>query len=98
MNRGKNVIRYCRVHVSGRVQGVGFRMATRAEARRLGLRGYAENLSDGRVEVLMLGENEAVRALLGWLEQGPPAAYVSDVKRLAVGPVPEELPAGFEIR
>jgi|GEM_PF-3041339 len=73
-------------------------MAARAEARRLGLRGYAANLADGSVEVLMLGGHEAIRAMLGWLEQGPPAASVSDVKRIADGPLPGTPPTGFDIQ
>lgn len=91
-------MRCYRAYVSGRVQGVGFRMAARAEARRLGLRGYAANLADGRVEVLMFGESEAVRSMQEWLEEGPPAASVSDVKRMADEPLPESLPAAFDIR
>ena len=38
--------------VSGKVQGVWYRASTRDEALRLGLRGHAGNLADGRVEIL----------------------------------------------
>jgi acylphosphatase len=70
-----------RFHVSGQVQGVFFRASTRREALKLGLRGYARNLSDGRVEVVACGSSEAVSALEDWLWQGPPAARVDDVAR-----------------
>lgn len=90
-------IRYCRVRVSGRVQGVGFRMATWHAARRLGLRGYAENLADGDVEVFAFGQPDPLRELLDWLEEGPPAARVTSVSSEEVQP-PAELPDGFEIR
>ncbi|MGH8127574.1 MAG: acylphosphatase [Gammaproteobacteria bacterium] len=97
MSREKETLRCCRAYVSGRVQGVGFRYATRAAARRLGVRGYASNLSDGRVEVLILGEHEAVQAMLSWLEHGPPAARVNDLRCLADEPLPNRLPTGFDI-
>lgn len=68
-----------RAWVSGRVQGVSFRAATREQARRLGLRGRAVNLDDGRVEVLVCGEAAAVQSLLDWLHHGPPLARVDAV-------------------
>ncbi|HUA80594.1 MAG TPA: acylphosphatase [Dyella sp.] len=67
--------------VAGRVQGVFFRASTRNEALRLGLDGYARNLSDGRVEVVACGTAEALDQLEQWLWQGPPAARVDEVLR-----------------
>jgi acylphosphatase len=69
-----------RAWVSGRVQGVSFRAATRAKALSLGLRGQAVNLPDGRVEVWVCGDAHAVQALLEWLRIGPPAARVDAVQ------------------
>jgi len=66
--------------VSGRVQGVWFRASTREQAERLGIRGYANNRPDGRVEVLACGEQAAVDRLRAWLWQGPPNSYVTDVR------------------
>lgn len=65
--------------VSGRVQGVYYRSATRERAVDLGLRGWVRNLSDRRVEVLAAGERDAVAALAAWLWRGPPAARVEAV-------------------
>ena len=70
--------------VSGRVQGVCFRAATREQALRLGLAGHARNLCDGRVEVLAVGPPDAVQALCDWLWQGPPSAHVTRVDAEAV--------------
>jgi acylphosphatase len=67
--------------VGGRVQGVWFRAATREQALRLGVSGYAKNLPDGRVEVLASGADEAIAALERWLWQGPPLAKVDSVSR-----------------
>ncbi|HSN72813.1 MAG TPA: acylphosphatase [Steroidobacteraceae bacterium] len=68
-----------RCFVSGRVQGVFYRASTRDRALELGLSGHAINLPDGRVEVLVVGEPDAVTALIDWLAIGPPAAHVHSV-------------------
>ena len=65
--------------VSGRVQGVGFRQATAQQAERLDIDGWVRNLPEAGVEVLLEGEEAAVRELTLWLEQGPSAAEVVDV-------------------
>jgi acylphosphatase len=62
------------------VQGVFFRAATAEQARRLGIRGHALNLADGRVEVLAIGAPAAVGELRAWLDRGPPAARVDTVR------------------
>lgn len=80
--------------VSGRVQGVGFRAATRREAQRLGLDGHAVNLPDGRVEVLAQGTAQSLEALAAWLQRGPPLARVERVERGLAGVVAR---AGFGV-
>lgn len=67
--------------VTGKVQGVWFRASTRDEALRLGLAGHAHNLADGSVEVLAVGDAEAIAALEHWLHSGPPLARVVGVAR-----------------
>ena len=65
--------------VGGRVQGVFFRASAREQAMRLGVTGYARNLPDGRVELLVCGESNAVGHLRDWLRSGPPGAAVTGV-------------------
>ncbi len=65
--------------VSGRVQGVSYRAYTRERALQLGLRGFARNLPDGRVEVLACGAEPAIDALGAWLWTGSPASRVQAV-------------------
>jgi acylphosphatase len=77
-----------RAFVSGRVQGVWFRGAAAERAASLGVRGYARNLADGRVEVLAVGAEGAVEALVEWLHRGPPAAHVTGVVVEVVEPAP----------
>ncbi|HET7649234.1 MAG TPA: acylphosphatase [Gammaproteobacteria bacterium] len=82
--------------VSGKVQGVFYRASTARRARELDVAGYAMNLPDGRVEVLVYGEADNVRALCEWLWEGPAAARVTDVEihDAEVGAIP----AGFVTR
>ena len=86
------------IRVSGRVQGVGYRYALRDEARRLGVRGWVRNRTDGSVEALLQGDDEALAALVTWARRGPRAARVDSVRdepplTQAEGPFPD-----FEIR
>ncbi|HEX5460716.1 MAG TPA: acylphosphatase [Steroidobacteraceae bacterium] len=79
--------------VSGRVQGVFYRGSAAQRARELGVRGYARNLADGRVEVLACGEEEAVQAFVSWLWTGSSASRVTAVE---VAEAPQDgAPAGF---
>jgi acylphosphatase len=66
--------------VSGRVQGVFFRMHTRQWADGLGLKGWVENLPDGSVEAVAEGEEKALLEFLELLKHGPPSAQVEKVE------------------
>jgi acylphosphatase len=81
--------------VSGKVQGVGFRQSTLAQAQRLGLAGWVANLPDGRVETLFEGEDQALRQLAAWLNHGPPGARVDS---LVLDERPLQALDGFVIR
>jgi acylphosphatase len=76
--------------VAGRVQGVFYRASTRARAATLGVTGHARNLPDGRVEVLVCGEPDAVDILCRWLWQGSPASSVKTVEIEIVDPATVE--------
>ncbi len=58
------------VHIfySGTVQGVGFRFTVRRFASRLDLNGWVRNLSDGRVEVIVEGEEKKIQQLMADVE------------------------------
>ena len=88
-----------RCYISGRVQGVFYRASTRQKATELGCAGYARNLPDGRVEVLAVGEPQAVQSLLDWLWRGSPAAEVKfvDVQELSLDDL-DDVPVGFATR
>jgi acylphosphatase len=70
-----------RVHVfvSGRVQGVFFRSETKRRAAACGVNGWIRNLTDSRVEAVFEGEEEDVKALVGFCKRGPSGARVTNV-------------------
>jgi acylphosphatase len=94
MDAGMERIRR-RVHVIGHVQGVFFRDSVRRLAERHGVSGWATNLDDGSVEVVLEGTPEDVARLVAFSREGPRGARVDHVD------VAEEPPEGlvaFEAR
>ena len=71
-----------RLHVviKGRVQGVGFRWATRRQAETLGLNGWVRNQWDGYVEAEFEGDRGALESMLAWCHKGPAFAQVEKVE------------------
>ncbi|MGE5408967.1 MAG: DNA polymerase ligase N-terminal domain-containing protein [Syntrophothermus sp.] len=70
-----------RAVVRGRVQGVFFRATTARRARELGVAGWVRNDDDdGSVRVHAEGPEDAVRALLAFLREGPRGARVEGVE------------------
>jgi acylphosphatase len=70
---------YCRYLVSGRVQGVFFRVSAAEHASSLGLSGRARNLANGQVEIIAYGDPDKLGLFGAWLHQGPPSARVDSV-------------------
>jgi len=68
-----------RLTITGKVQGVGYRMWATGTAVGLGLRGWVRNRRDGSVEALATGAPDAVAALVEACQQGPRGACVSKV-------------------
>jgi acylphosphatase len=78
------------------VQGVGFRWFVARHARSLGLTGYARNLPNGSVEVVVDGPEDAIPELERMLQSGPASAQVERVERATE---PGTIPAtkGFDV-
>ena len=70
--------------VSGKVQGVGFRMYTCAQAQKLDVCGYVRNLRNGDVEIVATGTTAVVDALIEWAKSGPPSAVVNNLQLEAI--------------
>jgi acylphosphatase len=75
-----------RAVLTGRVQGVGFRFFAERTARSLGVKGWVRNLSDGSVETLVEGPEEALQEYLNRLREGPGGARVLSVSVEEVAP------------
>jgi len=69
-----------RILISGRVQGVCFRMYAEEEAVGRGLTGWIRNLPSGQVETLLEGDKKAIEEMVQWCHKGPPAAKVTRVE------------------
>jgi acylphosphatase len=82
--------------VHGRVQGVGFRYATRAQAGLLGVTGWVANRPDGSVQVWAQGPPDAVARFVAFLREGPRQARVESVELDDV--IPDETLVGFNVR
>ena len=70
---------YRKIHVSGKVQGVGFRDAAQRKALELGVLGTVRNLNDGRVEIIASATSETLESFESWCQQGPPSARVDNM-------------------
>ena len=86
-----------RVHVivQGDVQGVFFRDTVSRAASERGVAGWVRNNSDGTVEAVFEGPEDAVDALVEICREGPRAAHVGEVE---VSPEEPEGLKDFEVR
>jgi acylphosphatase len=84
-----------RLIISGRVQGVFFRDTCRRVADEENVSGWASNLPDGRVEVVLEGDEDAVDRVLQWCREGTDWA---DVDSVEISDEDPEGLSGFVIR
>lgn len=73
-------MRQLHIFVSGRVQGVSFRYYTNLEVQRYAISGWVRNLSDGRVEIFVEGNEKELEAFLKWCHVGSSMAQVTHVQ------------------
>jgi acylphosphatase len=60
-----------KIHVRGRVQGVGFRWSTVRAAKYNGIKGFVKNMSDGSVYIEAEGTREHLKSFVNWCIKGP---------------------------
>ncbi|MFP3223111.1 MAG: acylphosphatase [Nitrososphaeria archaeon] len=66
--------------VEGLVQGVGYRAFAKRAAEKLGLKGYAENLPDGTVKIIVEGEKDQIEDFIEECKRGPPLSEVENIE------------------
>ncbi len=71
--------KHLNITVSGHVQGVFFRLTTKAVADQLGVKGTARNMPDGTVYIEAEGDDFALESFLDWCREGPEKAVVENV-------------------
>ncbi len=101
IQRTPSVFMRAAFRVTGRVQGVGFRWWTEAQAQGLGLAGFVRNDPDGSVSGCAEGEAPAMEVFRTRLAEGPSSARVADVAWDLDGEgegAAQSLPFPFEIR
>jgi acylphosphatase len=67
-----------RIICRGLVQGVGFRYFVFKQASKYNAQGYAKNLANGEVEILVEGMNSDIEKLHSAVKQGPSRSNVTD--------------------
>ena len=67
------------VIISGRVQGVFFRMETQQAAESYGVCGWVKNRRDGRVEAIFEGDADCVDRMIEWCRKGSAMSEVQKV-------------------
>ncbi len=81
---------------AGRVQGVGFRYATKQLAKGFDVIGWVKNLSDGRVELQIMGDDEEVTEFIEELHDSPLGHHVLEQEEFTIPDLTDVV--GFEIR
>lgn len=66
--------------ISGKVQGVFYRVSAKKIADQLGVKGWIRNTPDGNVEALVQGDDDIVNRFIAWCHKGPDGAQVSSVQ------------------
>lgn len=89
-------MRKVKILVSGRVQGVYFRLFTQNKAKHFAIKGSVKNLPDGRVEIIAEAGSMAIEKFIKWCHKGPVTARVDHVEITELQP--GELLTSFEIQ
>ena len=73
-------MKHLNITIHGKVQGVSFRVATKAVANQLGITGYIKNQVDGSVYAEAEGKDFELDNFVDWCHEGPEGAQVEKVE------------------
>lgn len=91
-----SMMRTVKILVSGRVQGVYFRLFTQNKAKHFSVKGSVRNLPDGRVEIIAQADNLIIEKFIKWCRKGPVTARVDHVEITELEP--DETLTSFDIK
>ncbi len=95
------VTKRARLTLKGKVQGVFFRDFAKQNANKLGLGGYAKNLRNGNLEIVVQGEESKIKQYIQLCRGGPIFAKVEGVDIEYIDPEEDKSDEGstfFDIR
>lgn len=72
-------VEHYKLTVRGRVQGVFFRASAQKMAKKLGISGTVKNTAAGDVEIIAIGEHQAMQDFIHWCHKGSLPAKVTKV-------------------
>jgi acylphosphatase len=73
------MIEHLDITVQGKVQGVFYRVATKAVADQLGVKGIVKNMPDGSVYIEAEAKHALLDMFLDWCREGPQHAQVTAI-------------------
>jgi acylphosphatase len=73
-------IKHLNITVQGKVQGVSYRVSTKAVADQLGVRGFISNQPDGNVYIEAEADDWTMQLFLDWCNEGPQGAVVTSLE------------------
>jgi len=73
-------MKHWNILVSGKVQGVYYRVSTKAVADQLGVKGFVVNQPDGKVYIEAEGDSFALDSLVEFCKEGTDRSEVEEVK------------------
>jgi acylphosphatase len=76
-----------KIHITGRVQGVGFRWNVSVEAKGQVINGFIKNLSNGSVYIEAEGYREQLDDFVEWCRNSPGLSIVESLEKDVFPPV-----------
>jgi acylphosphatase len=73
-------MKHLNITVNGNVQGVSFRISTKAVADQLQIKGLVKNMPNGSVYIEAEGDDFSLDTFLEWCNEGPLQASVQKVE------------------
>jgi acylphosphatase len=72
--------KHLNIIVTGKVQGVSYRISTQTKAQQIGITGFVRNESNKSVYIEAEGEENLLADFIAWCKIGPPKAEVNELK------------------